>query len=83
MDLIFTLLIPIISFDYFILVISISYKYLQNYLNWFAYTNTTIIRSDKTITKQLFITMILTEQAYKFSNSLYKILLELELSLLE
>ncbi len=37
-------------------------KYLQNYLNWYAYMDK--IRVSKTVLKQWFISMILTDQAY-------------------
>lgn len=40
----------------------VSSKYLQNYLNWFAYADK--IRSGKTTIKQWMITMILSDQAY-------------------
>ncbi len=40
----------------------VSSKYLQNYLNWYAYMDN--IRNSKTMLKQWFVTMILTDQAY-------------------
>lgn len=40
----------------------VSSKYLQNYLNWYAYMDK--IRDSKTVLKQWFVTMILTDQAY-------------------
>lgn len=40
----------------------VSSKYLQNYLNWYAYMDK--IRNSKTMIKQWFITMLLTDQAY-------------------
>jgi hypothetical protein len=40
----------------------VSSKYLQNYLNWFAYMDH--IRNSKTTIKQWCITMLLTDQAY-------------------
>ena len=40
----------------------VSSKYLQNYLNWYAYIDK--IRNSKTTLKQWFITMLLTDQAY-------------------
>ncbi len=40
----------------------VSSKYLQNYLNWYAYMDK--IRDSKTMLKQWFISMILTDQAY-------------------
>lgn len=40
----------------------VSSKYLQNYLNWYAYMDK--IKVSKTVLKQWFITMILTDQAY-------------------
>jgi len=40
----------------------VSSKYLQNYLNWYAYVDK--IRNSKTTLKQWFITMLLTDQAY-------------------
>ncbi len=40
----------------------VSSKYLQNYLNWYAYANQ--IRESKTTLKQWFLTMLLTDQAY-------------------
>ena len=40
----------------------VSSKYLQNYLNWYAYVDR--IRDSKTTIKQWFITMLLTDQAY-------------------
>ncbi len=40
----------------------VSSKYLQNYLNWFAYVEQ--IRKNKTTLKQWFLTMLLTDQAY-------------------
>lgn len=40
----------------------VSSKYLQNYLNWYAYVDK--IRDSKTTIKQWFITMLLTDQAY-------------------
>lgn len=40
----------------------VSSKYLQNYLNWYAYIDK--IRNSKTMLKQWFITMLLTDQAY-------------------
>ena len=45
----------------------VSSKYLQNYLNWYAYIDK--IRNSKTMIKQWFITMLLTDQAY----SLYEL----------
>lgn len=41
----------------------VSSKYLQNYLNWYAYTDT--IKESKTTLKQWFLTMLLTDQAYQ------------------
>jgi len=41
----------------------VSTKYLQNYLNWYAYMDK--IRNSKTMLKQWFITMLLTDQAYR------------------
>jgi len=41
----------------------VSSKYLQNYLNWYAYVEK--IRENKTTLKQWFITMLLTDQAYQ------------------
>jgi len=40
----------------------VSSKYLQNYLNWYAYMDK--IRNSKTMLKQWFIAMLLTDQAY-------------------
>ena len=40
----------------------VSSKYLQNYLNWYAYVDK--IRNSKTTIKQWCITMLLTDQAY-------------------
>ncbi len=40
----------------------VSSKYLQNYLNWFAYMDK--IRGSKTMLKQWIVSMILTDQAY-------------------
>jgi transposase-like protein len=40
----------------------VSSKYLQNYLNWYAYMDS--IRNSKTMLKQWFVTMLLTDQAY-------------------
>ncbi len=40
----------------------VSSKYLQNYLNWYAYMGK--IRNSKTMLKQWFVTMLLTDQAY-------------------
>jgi len=40
----------------------VSSKYLQNYLNWYAYMEK--IRNSKTMIKQWFIAMLLTDQAY-------------------
>ena len=40
----------------------VSSKYLQNYLNWYAYMDK--IRISKTVLKQWFITMLLTDHAY-------------------
>jgi transposase-like protein len=40
----------------------VSSKYLQNYLNWFAYADQ--IRSSKTTLKQWFVTILLSEEAY-------------------
>ena len=40
----------------------VSSKYLQNYLNWYAYIDK--LRNSKTMIKQWFITMLLTDQAY-------------------
>ncbi len=45
----------------------VSSKYLQNYLNWYAYIDK--IRNSKTMLKQWFVTMLLTDQAY----SLYEL----------
>jgi len=45
----------------------VSSKYLQNYLNWYAYMDR--IRNSKTMLKQWFIAMLLTDQAY----SLYEL----------
>ena len=39
-----------------------SSKYLQNYLNWYAYVDK--IQESKTTLKQWFVTMLLTDQAY-------------------
>ncbi len=41
----------------------VSSKYLQNYLNWYAYIDN--LRNSKTMIKQWFITMLLTDQAYE------------------
>jgi transposase-like protein len=40
----------------------VSSKYLQNYLNWYAYVDK--IQSSKTTLKQWFVSMLLTDQAY-------------------
>ena len=40
----------------------VSSKYLQNYLNWYAYVEK--IQNSKTTLKQWFITMLITDQAY-------------------
>ncbi|MCF6223421.1 MAG: IS1595 family transposase [Flavobacteriaceae bacterium] len=40
----------------------VSSKYLQNYLNWYAYMDK--IRNSKTMIKQWFVTMLLIDQAY-------------------
>jgi transposase-like protein len=40
----------------------VSSKYLQNYLNWYAYMDK--IRNSKTMLKQWFVSMLLTDQAY-------------------
>lgn len=40
----------------------VSSKYLQNYLNWYAYVDH--IKNSKTTLKQWFITMLITDQAY-------------------
>ena len=40
----------------------VSSKYLQNYLNWYAYVDQ--IQNSKTTLKQWFITMLITDQAY-------------------
>jgi transposase-like protein len=40
----------------------VSSKYLQNYLNWYAYADK--LRESKTTLKQWFLTMLLTDQAY-------------------
>ena len=40
----------------------VSSKYLQNYLNWYAYMDK--IRNSKTMLKQWFITMLISDQAY-------------------
>ena len=40
----------------------VSSKYLQNYLNWYAYADK--IRESKTTLKQWFVAMLLTDQAY-------------------
>ena len=40
----------------------VSSKYLQNYLNWYAYVDQ--IKNSKTTLKQWFITMLITDQAY-------------------
>jgi len=40
----------------------VSSKYLQNYLNWYAYVDK--IRNSKTTIRQWFIAMLLTDQAY-------------------
>lgn len=40
----------------------VSSKYLQNYLNWYAYIDK--IRSNKRMLKQWFITMIMSDQSY-------------------
>lgn len=40
----------------------VSSKYLQNYLNWYAYADK--IRNRKTTIKQWFVTMLLNDQAY-------------------
>ena len=40
----------------------VSSKYLQNYLNWYAYTDK--IRNSKTVLKQWFLAMLMTDQAY-------------------
>ena len=44
----------------------VSSKYLQNYLNWFAYVEK--IRENKTTLKQWFLIMLLTDQAYQLFN---------------
>ena len=41
----------------------VSSKYLQNYLNWYAYADN--IRSSKTTLKQWFLAMLLSDQAYQ------------------
>jgi transposase-like protein len=41
----------------------VSSKYLQNYLNWFAYAGR--IKNSKTTIKQWFLTMLLSDQAYQ------------------
>jgi len=41
----------------------VSSKYLQNYLNWYAYTDT--IRNSKTTLKKWFIAILLSDQAYQ------------------
>lgn len=41
----------------------VSAKYLQNYLNWYAYAD--LIRESKTTLKQWFLTMLSTDQAYQ------------------
>ena len=41
----------------------VSSKYLQNYLNWYAYVDN--IRNSKTTLKQWFLYMLLTDQAYQ------------------
>lgn len=40
----------------------VSSKYLQNYLNWYAYTDN--IRNSKTVLKQWFLAILMTDQAY-------------------
>jgi len=40
----------------------VSSKYLQNYLNWYAYMDK--IRNSKTMLRQWFVAMLLTDQAY-------------------
>ncbi len=40
----------------------LSSKYLQNYLNWYAYMDK--IRNSKTMLKQWLVAMLLTDQAY-------------------
>lgn len=47
----------------------VSSKYLQNYLNWYAYADK--IRASKTTLKQWCLTMLLTDQAYQLF-SLFK-----------
>lgn len=42
----------------------VSSKYLQNYLNWYAYVDK--IKNSKTTLKQWFVSMLLTDQAYHF-----------------
>ena len=44
----------------------VSSKYLQNYLNWFAYADK--IRNTKTTIKQWLLTMLLSEHAYHLFN---------------
>ena len=41
----------------------VSSKYLQNYLNWYAYVDN--IRNSKTTLKQWFLSILLTDQAYE------------------
>ena len=41
----------------------VSSKYLQNYLNWYAYIDN--IRNSKTTLKQWFLSILLTDQAYQ------------------
>ena len=45
----------------------VSSKYLQNYLNWFAYAN--LLKEHKSLLRQWFITMLMTDTAY----SLFKL----------
>jgi len=41
----------------------VSSKYLQNYLNWFAYADN--IKSNKETIKQWFLTLLISDQAYQ------------------
>ncbi|MEQ9301595.1 MAG: IS1595 family transposase [Cyclobacteriaceae bacterium] len=50
----------------------VSSKYLQNYLNWFAYADQ--IRDSKTTLKQWLITILLSDQAYELFRLFKKML---------
>ena len=51
----------------------VSSKYLQNYLNWYAYMDK--IRNSKTMLKQWFVAMLLSDQATRYMNYFNKMLL--------